>query len=63
MRVNLALESLDENNRKELKRFATGFFTLEGALVLALQKNGFLWGATFSNQVDLMHFEVPKKGP
>ena len=40
-----------------------GIFTLERPLVEAFQKNGFVWGATFSNQVDLMHFEVlAKKG-
>jgi len=59
--IDLALGSLDGNNRKELKKYATGIFTLERPLVEAFQKNGFVWGATFSNQVDLMHFEVPAK--
>jgi len=33
-------------------------FTLEWALVKVLHENRFTWGATFSNAVDLHHFEL-----
>ncbi|MEZ4868523.1 MAG: M15 family metallopeptidase [Caldilineaceae bacterium] len=51
---------LDEilGKHKMLKKYKDGFFTLEWALVKALHENGFTWGATFSNAVDLHHFEL-----
>lgn len=36
----------------------SGFFTLEEALVKQFHAQDFLWGATFSNAVDLHHFEL-----
>lgn len=52
-------EPIDEifAQHKPLKKYKDGFFTLEWALVKALHENGFTWGATFSNAVDLHHFE------
>lgn len=44
-----------------LKPWINGFFTLDWELVKQLRANGFLWGATFSNAVDLHHFELSKK--
>jgi hypothetical protein len=40
------------------KKLNKGFFTLEWKLVEQLHKNGFTWGATFPNAVDLHHFEL-----
>lgn len=40
-----------------IKRWSTGFFTLEWDLVKAFSDAGFLWGATFST-VDIHHFEL-----
>lgn len=40
-----------------------GFFSLEWDLVHQLHIAGFIWGATFNNQVDLHHFEVRKSTP
>jgi len=37
---------------------ASGFFNLPLELVLELQAHGFTWGATFSTNVDLHHFEI-----
>lgn len=53
-------EPIDEifAQHKPLKKYKDGFFTLEWALVKALHENGFTWGATFSNAVDLHHFEL-----
>lgn len=42
----------------DLKKWKDGFFTLEWELVNQLHGNGLLWGATFSNAVDLHHFEL-----
>src|SRR5262249_10484309 len=36
----------------------TGFFHLPLDLVLELHAHGFTWGATFSTNVDLHHFEL-----
>jgi hypothetical protein len=45
--------------QKALKPYArTGFFALEWELVHALHAEGFTWGATFPNMVDLHHFEL-----
>jgi hypothetical protein len=41
-----------------LKKRAGGFFTLSWELVEALSDSGFIWGATFSKNVDLHHFEL-----
>jgi hypothetical protein len=41
-----------------LKPWIAGFFTLDWKLVKQLRANGFTWGATFSNAVDLHHFEL-----
>lgn len=51
---------LDEilKKNKTLKKYKDGFFTLEWNLVKALHENGFTWGATFGNAVDLHHFEL-----
>jgi hypothetical protein len=38
----------------------TGFFHLPLELVLELHAHGFAWGATFSTNVDLHHFELDK---
>jgi len=38
----------------------TGFFHLPLELVLELHAHGFTWGATFSTNVDLHHFEIDK---
>ncbi len=46
---------------KDLVKWHAGFFTLDWELVKALHKQGFLWGATFSNAVDLHHFELTAK--
>lgn len=43
---------------RNLKKWLGGFFTLEWALVKQLHDNGFIWGATFRNAVDLHHFEL-----
>jgi hypothetical protein len=43
---------------QELKKWAGGFFTLKWELVKQFHANGFKWGATFSNGVDLHHFEL-----
>ena len=53
-------EPLDEilEKNKALKKYKDGFFTLEWNLVKALHENGFTWGATFGNAVDLHHFEL-----
>jgi hypothetical protein len=53
-------EPIDEifANHKPLKKWKDGFFTLDWALVKALHENGFTWGATFGNAVDLHHFEL-----
>ena len=40
-------------------KWAEGFFHLGRELVLAFHEQGLIWGATFSNQVDLHHFELP----
>ena len=52
---------------KALKPYArTGFFSLEWELVKRLHAEGFTWGATFPNMVDLHHFELkvePKAAP
>jgi hypothetical protein len=48
-------EVLGEN--RELKKWRSGFFTLERDLVVQLHDHGFTWGAIFSN-VDLHHFEL-----
>lgn len=45
---------------KDLKKWKGGFFTLPKELVIAFHKEGFTWGATFSN-ADLHHFELPEK--
>jgi hypothetical protein len=37
----------------------SGFFHLPLELVLELHAHGFAWGATFSTNVDLHHFELP----
>src|SRR5262249_18810133 len=42
-----------------LKAWKNGFFTLEWELVEALHDQGFVWGATFGDNVDLHHFELP----
>jgi hypothetical protein len=42
----------------DLKKWKDGFFTLEWELVKQLHANGLLWGATFTNAVDLHHFEL-----
>ncbi len=42
----------------DLKQWKDGFFTLEWELVKELHANGFRWGATFSNAIDLHHFEL-----
>jgi hypothetical protein len=39
-------------------QYVDGFFTLEWDLVEAFHENDFLWGAVFSNTVDLHHFEL-----
>lgn len=44
----------------KLKESVNGFFTIEWDLVEQLHIHGFRWGATFSNAVDLHHFEVMK---
>jgi hypothetical protein len=41
------------------QKWAGGFFTLSKSLVLALHKQGMVWGCTFNNQVDIHHFELP----
>lgn len=41
-----------------LVKWKDGFFTLDKELVTLMHKNGFLWGASFSNAVDLHHFEI-----
>ena len=41
-----------------LSKWKDGFFTLDKELVKLMHDNGFLWGATFSNTVDLHHFEI-----
>lgn len=41
------------------QKWAGGFFTLSQSLVVALHQQGMVWGATFNNQVDLHHFELP----
>lgn len=41
-----------------LKKWATGFFTLEWSLVEQLHAQGFRWGLTFSTSIDLHHFEL-----
>jgi hypothetical protein len=44
---------------KALKPYArTGFFSLAWELVKPLHAEGFTWGATFPNMVDLHHFEL-----
>lgn len=42
----------------ELKKWSDGFFRLEWPLVKELHANGLLWGATFSTNVDLHHFQL-----
>jgi len=44
-----------------LMQWTKGFFTLDLKLVGLLHEHGFIWGATFSNAVDLQHFELPEK--
>jgi hypothetical protein len=48
-----AAATVDLGNDKLLD----GFFTLDWELVVLLHGQGFKWGATFSNTVDLHHFE------
>jgi hypothetical protein len=45
-----------------LLEWTKGFFTLDKKLVLLLHEHKFTWGATFSNVVDLHHFELPGGG-
>jgi hypothetical protein len=56
-----ANEFLNEflKNNKELIPRQRGFFTLQWELVEALHGQGFTWGATFTHNVDLHHFENP----
>lgn len=55
---------LEEVLGKHLKSLAQwtagGFFHLPLDLVLELREHGFRWGATFSTNVDLHHFELPE---
>ena len=51
-----------DNDLIELhEEWADGFFSLPESTVLALHEQGFDWGAIFSKQVDLHHFELKKK--
>jgi hypothetical protein len=53
------LEEILGTNYKSLSPFATaGFFHLPLDLVLELHAHGFTWGAGFSTNVDLHHFEL-----
>jgi hypothetical protein len=49
-------QSADVN---KLKQWEDGFFSLDWALVKLLHEQELVWGATFSNNVDLHHFEIP----
>ncbi len=40
-----------------------GFFHLPLELVLEMRAHGFIWGATFGDNVDLHHFEIPEAKP
>lgn len=55
------LEEVLGKHHASLKDWVTsGFFHLPLDLVLELHAHGFTWGATFSTNVDLHHFELDK---
>jgi hypothetical protein len=58
-KVVTPLEEILGKHFKSLSPWATtGFFHLPLELVLELHAHGFTWGATFSTNVDLHHFEL-----
>jgi hypothetical protein len=63
-KVHKGITPLQEILGKHFERLSpwatTGFFHLPLELVLELQAHGFTWGATFTTNVDLHHFELHK---
>jgi hypothetical protein len=58
-KLKTPLEEVLGKHYKSLAPWAkTGFFHLPLDLVLELHAHGFTWGATFSTNVDLHHFEL-----
>lgn len=58
-KVLTPLQEILGGNYKSLSPWvSSGFFQLPLELVLELQAHGFTWGATFSTNVDLHHFEL-----
>jgi hypothetical protein len=51
------LKKIHRKNKKFLKRWKDGFFSIEWTLLKELHEEGFTWGATFSDP-DLHHFEL-----
>jgi hypothetical protein len=54
-------EVLGKHSRSLTKWVSTGFFHLPLELVLEFRAAGFTWGATFTSNVDLHHFELPEE--